>query len=327
MNGSIRDDKTRRWLIFRQLALFYGKQVSPAFLKKPGELVPGVERIHPLIEGIYKPAWTNYALSIVSMLTSPYADVLNHTDSGSWWMHYSPKAGGMGVAQNVALLNCIQGHEPIIVVKQLAGKSSRRGARYRLLGLGLIERYDTSSDLFVIHGVDLQTLESVCAGLPDEETLATALRTRVVLPFAMFEPPDRGVHTISTQKRDAAFSKVVLDEYSYTCAVTGQKYRSKRHVEAQAAHIVPKKEHGSDDPRNGLALSHTLHWAFDVGLFTVSDQYEVVVHPKAPEANGKAFPLLQMDRQQLHLPDDEEFWPHQDALAWHRNEVFDRFDL
>ena len=232
----------------------------------------------------------------------------------------------MGIAQNVALLNCMEQHEPLLVLKQLSDKTGRRGAQYRLLGLGLIEKYDAESNVFIIRGVEFATLEAVCADLPEEEALATALRTEIVLPFAMFEQPDREIYQVSREKRDAAFSRVVLDEYGYTCAVTGQRYRSKHHVEAQAAHIVSKKEHGSDDPRNGLALSHTFHWAFDVGLFTVSDQYEVIVHPKAPLANGKAFPLLQLDRQQLHLPDDKEFWPHGDALRWHKKEVFEKFD-
>lgn len=290
-------------------------------------MVPGIDRIHPLIEGIYKPAWSPFALSVASMLKSPYADVINHVEGGHWWMKYSPKSGGMGIAQNVALLNCMRQHEPLLVLKQSSDKTGPRGTRYRLLGLGLIERFDAQHNVFIIRGVELATLEAVCADLPEEEALATALRTEIVMPFTLFEQPDRAIYQVSKEKRDVAFSKVVLDEYGYTCAVTGQKYRSKHHVEAQAAHVVPKKVHGSDDPRNGLALSHTLHWAFDVGLFTISDQYEVLVHPKAPMANGKAFPLLGMDKRQLILPEDEEFWPHPDALEWHRKEVFEKFDL
>ena len=96
MNNDIRDDKPRRWLTFRQLAPFYGKQVPASFLRNPSTLLPGIERVHPLIEGIYKPAWSDYALSIASMLKSPYADEINHMEGGHWWMKYSPKAGGMG---------------------------------------------------------------------------------------------------------------------------------------------------------------------------------------------------------------------------------------
>ena len=45
-------------------------------------------------------------------------------------------------------------------------------------------------------------------------------------------------------------------------------------IEAEAAHIIGKDVLGTDDPRNGLALSRTVHWAFDDGLFTISAEYE-----------------------------------------------------
>ncbi len=51
------------------------------------------------------------------------------------------------------------------------------------------------------------------------------------------------------------------------------------------------------------------------------------MHPKAELANGKAFPVHSMGGNKLHLPADEQFWPHPDALEWHRKEVFDKFEL
>jgi hypothetical protein len=95
-------DRTKRRQIFEALTPSFGKIVSAKFLRNPG--LPGVERIHPLIEGIYKPAWSIYALSISSMLQSQYSDQTYHNPDGTWWIHYSPKAGGMDLAQNVALI-------------------------------------------------------------------------------------------------------------------------------------------------------------------------------------------------------------------------------
>jgi putative restriction endonuclease len=70
-----------------------------------------------------------------------------------------------------------------------------------------------------------------------------------------------------------------------------------------------------------------VHWAFDRGVFTISDQYEVVINPKARAASVADFPLLEMDRRQIQLPKDRYYWPHTDALEWHKKEVFDRFSL
>jgi putative restriction endonuclease len=68
-----------------------------------------------------------------------------------------------------------------------------------------------------------------------------------------------------------------------------------------------------------------VHWAFDQGIFTISDQYEVILHPKAKIADFKAFPLISADRKQIKLPTDSAYYPHQEALAWHRENRFGVF--
>ena len=115
---------------------------------------------------------------------------------------------------------------------------------------------------------------------------------------------------------------MVLDNYDKTCAVTGQKFVYSDTVEADAAHIIGKENCGTDDPRNGLALSKSAHWAFDQGIFTITDQYEVEIHPKAKLANHRAFPLMATDRKWIILPSDSAYHPHQEALEWHRKNRF-----
>jgi len=119
---AVKDNKSRRWQIFRALAPYYGKLVSADFIRNTINSIPQIERIHNLIEGIYKPEWSDYTLSIASMLKNPYADKLHELPDGTWWMNYSPKSGGMEIAQNIGLLNCTKDHEPIIVLKQASDK-------------------------------------------------------------------------------------------------------------------------------------------------------------------------------------------------------------
>ena len=320
-------EKEIRWRIFRTLLPYYGKVVTPDFLRNTSEFVPGIERIHPLIEGIYKPKWSDHALSIASMKINPYADKLTYLSDGRWTIKYSAKKGGPDTAANTGLFNCMKNKEPVIVLKQLSGKTARQGARYRLMGLGLINSYDPASDIFGIHHVDFATLEKVSNGADEKVIISSALRSFTLEEFNPFVSEDKTIYQVSSQKRKQAFKEVVLDQYGYKCAVTGVKYHSENLIEAQAAHIISNSKNGTDDPRNGISLSRTAHWAFDVGMFTISDQYEIVVNPKAKLASSDKFPILDMHGMQINLPEDENYYPHHEALEWHKDEVFNRFSI
>ena len=230
-------EKEHRWEIFRALLPHYGKIVTPDFLRKTSVSIPGIERVHPLIEGIYKPKWSNHALSIASMKVNPYADKLTYLPDGRWIIKYSAKKGGPDIAVNASLFNCLKNKEPVIVLDQLSGKTQKQGSRYRLMGLGLIDSYDPVSDIFSIQHVDYATLEKVSNGTNDEIFLASALREFTLEEFNPFVAEDKGLYQVSSQKRDRAFTNVVMDQYDFKCAVTGVKYHSENLAEAQAAHI------------------------------------------------------------------------------------------
>jgi putative restriction endonuclease len=188
-----------------------------------------------------------------------------------------------------------------------------------------VENFDAASNLFRIRGLEWDEMSTLLGiGLSDD-LLETALRLESLEQWTPFVAEDRAVYKISRQKRDAAFRAIVLENYGHTCAVTGQRFYSPRYVEADGAHIIGKEVRGTDDPRNGIALSKSAHWAFDRGIFTISDQYEVLVNPRISNASVSKFPALEIDRRKILLPEDELYWPHPDALAWHKQEVFDRF--
>jgi predicted restriction endonuclease len=240
-------------------------------------------------------------------------------------MHYSPKEGAMDTGVNAALVRCMTDDQPVLVLRQVSDKSSGEGARHRLLGLGAVENFDAASNLFRIRGLEWDEMSTLLGiGLSDD-LLETALRLESLEQWTPFVAEDRAVYQVSRQKRDAAFRSIVLGNYGHTCAVTGQRFYSPRHVEADGAHIIGKEVRGTDDPRNGIALSKSAHWAFDRGLFTISDQYEVIVNPKISAASTARFPAIELDRRKILLPADSCYWPHPDALTWHRLEVFDRF--
>jgi hypothetical protein len=321
------DEVRERTRIFRALLPYFGTVQPPAFFQRTADIISGIERIHHFIVGIYKPANSNYTLSISSMLKSPYSDQVFYNPNRTWWMQYSSKTGAMDHAMNASVVRCMTDRQPVIVLRQVSDKTSREGSRHRLLGLGVVENFDVATNLFRIRGLEWSEISALLGiGLSDD-LLETALRLESLEQWTPFVAEDRAIYQISRRKRDAAFRNIVLANYGHTCAVTGQPFHSPRHIEADGAHIIGKEVRGTDDPRNGIALSKSAHWAFDRGLFTISDQYEVIVNPKISSASVARFSALELDRRKILLPKDSCYWPHPDALTWHKREIFDRLAL
>jgi len=117
--------------------------------------------------------------------------------------------------------------------------------------------------------------------------------------------------------RDAAFTQLVRDAYDERCAICGTARESPDgNPEVEAAHIYPKREGGSDDVRNGIALCKLHHWAFDSGWLSLTNGHEILVE-EAPDRNGY-HEFKQLEDKQIHLPDEEEAQPHPMFLEEHR---------
>lgn len=81
-------------------------------------------------------------------------------------------------------------------------------------------------------------------------------------------------------------------------------------AEVAAAHIRPV-EHNGSEINNGLAQSGTMHWMFDRGLISLSDELDIIISRQVNDRDGVK-PLAQRDR------------PHPAFLAWHRENCFKR---
>ena len=311
--------------ILATLAKYTGKVVSWRFLSQTKDFIPGVERFHDLISGIYKPAWSEYALSIVMKPGSPYEkkdDVVFLSD-GRWLMTYSPRSGGLDISDNRALVKCMDASMPLAVFKQISDKTSPQRSTYLVLGLGLITGFDSNTGVFYIESVDWQTLERTTSVIPDEEVrYEVQLYAQLTNEFRPFIRDEKVSYSVRAQKRDIAFRKLVLTEYEYHCSICGMKFQWGELIEAQAAHIIPKNKNGTDDSRNGLSLCRTHHWAFDNGLFSLSDNYQIAISPVVSKAKTANFNLTSFSEREISLPDNEILYPHQLALDWHRKNVF-----
>lgn len=132
--------------------------------------------------------------------------------------------------------------------------------------------------------------------------------------------------------RNRGFRQAIIEAYDYKCAVCGMKISSPDGArwEVEAAHIVPHNLNGRDDFLNGLALCRLHHWAFDVGWFTLEDNY-CVLPSKRIEARatdvGKIgsydfFGNLASRVGTISLPKNAEIHPHRSSVRWHRDHVY-----
>jgi hypothetical protein len=256
---------------------------------------------------------------------SPYEkkDDVIFLEDGRWLMTYSPRSGGLDISDNRALVKCMDTRMPLAVFKQITDKSSSQRSTYLVLGLGLVTSFDSNTGVFIIESVDWQTLERTTSVIPDEEArYEVQLYAQLTNEFRPFIRDDKVTYSVSAQKRDIAFRNLVLTEYEYHCTICGMKFQLGELIEAQAAHIIPKNRSGTDDPRNGLSLCRTHHWAFDNGLFSLSDNYQITVSSVVLKAETANFNLTDFSDRQISLPSNEILFPHQLALDWHRKNIF-----
>ncbi|MCY2685757.1 HNH endonuclease [Salinimicrobium sp. TH3] len=122
--------------------------------------------------------------------------------------------------------------------------------------------------------------------------------------------------------RGGLFKKTIPKIYSHTCCITGMKIQSSHNLQMiDACHIYPFSLSGDDTVTNGIALSPTMHRAFDRGLLTINSNFLVRVSPSIQEEKSR-FTLSQFEGKQIILPEKEKYYPSQESLSWHNKEVF-----
>jgi putative restriction endonuclease len=125
--------------------------------------------------------------------------------------------------------------------------------------------------------------------------------------------------------RDARFRiEVVVVAYKHTCALTGYRMTTlDMESIVDAAHIHEFSDSRNNDPRNGLALSKNAHWQFDRGLWSITDNYRVIVNrERFIEEGVPGQKLTDFEGHRLFLPSDPKHWPEPAHLTWHRDNRF-----
>ena len=157
----------------------------------------------------------------------------------------------------------------------------------------------------------------------DAQEYSELLIGRVESPFLPFLPRSdiESIQAVKSPARSAGFRRAIMHIYEYTCAVCELNIRaSSGESVTDAAHIIPFSVSYNDDIRNGISLCRSHHWAFDTGLISVDEAYQVVVSPSITEQVPPEWASELRDRQ-IRRPVTEEHLPAQAALAWHRQQI------
>jgi putative restriction endonuclease len=121
--------------------------------------------------------------------------------------------------------------------------------------------------------------------------------------------------------RDSNFRKIVLNAYDESCAITGIRLiNGGGRAEAQAAHIRPVEHNGPDIVSNGIALSGTVHWMFDRGLISLSNDFKILI---SRQTNDPDVIKSMINSTGFIIPPERPSdCPKPEFIEWHRENCF-----
>ncbi len=123
--------------------------------------------------------------------------------------------------------------------------------------------------------------------------------------------------------RNGLFKRLVPRLYQQQCSFTGMSLSSMyKHSFIDACHIVPFSRSQNDSVTNGIALCPNMHRAFDRGLLSIDQDYRILVSEHLTENKNHPYALSALKGRKIILPQQQNHYPAQDALAWHRGKVF-----
>lgn len=242
--------------------------------------------------GIYRDAketkkyTSNEAGIAVSLLHtgSHYDDDLSETEI----IYHYPQTSRIGVTDFNEILSAKNAAElgvPIFVISYIGTK--------RKVQLGKIVSWDDLTKTFLVLFNPQDLFETNVDRNIDEE------------PFiAIDSEPESKVTNVKSRPGQPRFKFHVFKRYGPYCAVCDNNVPEL----LQAAHIIPKKNNGSDDPRNGLVLCGNHHLAYDSGLFMFNPETTAI------EMSSK-YTTAALSITRLNLNHLENL-PHTDALKW-----------
>ena len=128
------------------------------------------------------------------------------------------------------------------------------------------------------------------------------------------------IRQVKMRQSQAAFRRVVLLNYGFSCCITGLPIRDV----LRASHIVGWAENVKTRllPTNGLCLAATYDAAFDRHLITFDEDFRMILSPTLREyCTNNAFKSCFKSLEGKRLLPAIKFQPSQDFLSYHRERL------
>ena len=238
-------------------------------------------------KGIYKPAWTKYALSVRESLGGPYSDrdpALR--PDGTWSYDYyqeniDPDQRDSEYT-NLGLVQCMEDGVPVGVFRQVA---RRPAARYRILGLAAVVGWEAG--YFHLEGFSADGMAYERRAQAEIGALVELHEKAVSEEWEEYESledaRDRVVTSVVRRRGQPEFRRALIEAYGCRCAISG----CDAEAALEACHITPYRGPQTNTLSNGLLLRADLHTLYDLGLLAVDTVTMTAV--VAPELEGTTY--------------------------------------
>jgi len=134
---------------------------------------------------------------------------------------------------------------------------------------------------------------------------------------------DPETYQIEVYNRGMIFRREVVKIYNETCCISGLRVSAVFTIMmVDACHVVPFAQSFDNTLTNGIALCPNLHRAFDRGLISVNENYEVILSQSFKENAQSEYSFSKIEGKAIALPKDKDFWPSLVNFEWHRKNVF-----
>jgi putative restriction endonuclease len=122
--------------------------------------------------------------------------------------------------------------------------------------------------------------------------------------------------------REAAFCRIVRDAYDFRCSACGLRVILQDGLSiVDAAHLVPFRVSGDNDPRNGIALCKNHHWAMDRKLIAPGPDGKWHVCSELDDRIEGQKSLCDLANREIILPRDEAYHPSEKGLRWRQEKL------
>lgn len=269
--------------------------------------------IVPELVGLFKSNWTTL---VSTNHTCLFALPFYHLSSEPFW-HLVPNPGCEAWVQSKSSMRSFSNLKTAIkyvtIDNELYNLLLDNNEAQTLLYF-LLDKYfpEKRTKLDNIHTSYINDVKQQIVEEPYKDYQERILKIRNTLNLAEYEE--------EVFIRSNVFKKEIPKIYNNTCCISGLRIDAIDNISlVDACHIVPFSESYNDSITNGIALCPNLHRAFDRGLISINEKFNVLVNTNFIESNSTSYNIKQFENKKIILPDNPKCYPALQSLIQHMN--------